>query len=337
MVSYTNVPSVSRWKSDSSVTLAMRKSDVVLARIDHLMEKYHARPGQRMVTLADLFFSVQYWIKSVPANRNMEKGREPAMRALYAVLVRELCCAFECTANVLPRELELTFGRELTEKGVETDMQCKKANYASRAEVQTYRILFKGGLAYQWDWWDKTLNPPKRRPLESSYSYRPDAFVASEGQLPCVNYGGFVMTMSRVFYMAPHKQGNADKQDGFYHSTYVAGETVMGAGTMLVKDGRVRRIRSNSGHYKPIDTNMISVLQALKMLGVNLKKIKIENFKGKEVVDAPLFMQKNGNWNAFKASHTTNTQERKEGYFLKEHYRNPPDLNQAVELVDHGY
>lgn len=336
MPTYTGIPTVSQWKSDSSVTFAIRRTDVVLSRIDNLMAEYFDRPSQRLVTLCDLYYSINFWLSSLRTNREMDKGREPAMQALFATVVRELCYSFECTVNVLPRELEFTFGRELTKNGLKTDMLGKKAHYATPAEMQIYRIWFKGGLAFQWDWWDKTLRRPRRVPLDSAVSYRPEAFVASEGQQPCVDYGGFVLTMSRVFYMAPHKPGTGGAEDGFYHSTYVAGENVMGAGTMLIKSGRIRRIRGNSGHYKPIDTNTLAVLQALRMYGVNIDSIEVENFLGTTSVKAPIFIKNKGDWRTLDKSREENEQVRKKLYDRKEDYRNPNRYGFA-EVVDTPY
>ena len=44
-MNYTQIPSLSQWQKDSSVALAVRKTDVVLARIDTLLELYTAAAG----------------------------------------------------------------------------------------------------------------------------------------------------------------------------------------------------------------------------------------------------------------------------------------------------
>jgi hypothetical protein len=38
---YKNIPAVSKWQSDSSVTFATRKDDRILAQTDSLVERYH--------------------------------------------------------------------------------------------------------------------------------------------------------------------------------------------------------------------------------------------------------------------------------------------------------
>lgn len=325
---YTAIPHPSRWKSDSSVAFAFRKSDPVLDRIDHLVADYHQGFAQettrRFVVLCDLFFTLDYWLKRAVPNpafastgfRNhdhMEAGREGAIRALYACVANLLCRLFQCTINSLPRELELMFGRELTVCGVKTDMKSgSDAHYYTRKEAELYRIWFKGGLAYQFPWWEK--EPGTVRVLaESSRSSEKKALVkaALKAKFPSDNYGFFAMSMSRDIYMT--KQGHmmdhprhdnemdwnmiqGTGQNRLYHSAYLAGGTAMQAGTMLIEQGVVKRIRPDSGHYQPVDANMVAMLQALQMFSVDLRNVMVETFDGNHEIKALEFLEKQGDW-----------------------------------------
>ena len=327
------MPTLSKWQSDSSVAMATRKSDPVLSRIDFLVSAFHDAPMSAARGVAcDLYYCIDYWLKYVKTNRNMNKGREPAMRALYACTVEFLCSAFHCSVNVLPRELDMMFGRELSELGFKFDFEHGKAEYLEGKEIEKYKIWFKGGRAYQF-----TRPPEKaaRRLLDSSRLHNPEAFVRREGQLPNADYGAFVLTMGRDFYMARHAPGEANQFNGFYHSSYVAGQTVMAAGSMLIRSGRIMRIRSDSGHYKPVDTNMLQVLRALRMVGMPIDDIVVEDFLGNGAVKAPAFWSANGDWNKLKDSRDKNLALRKDLQKYKEERRNP--RTGAAEPANNGY
>ena len=279
---YKTMPPSSVWRTDSSVTFAVRKSDAVLDRIDGLLEHYWTSNDncQRLIFLCDLFFSLDYWLKTFKTNSRMEKGREPAVRALYACAAESLCVSFECTVNGLPRELEFMWGRELTAGGVNQDHVLKVAQYITRAEAAKYRLWFKGGAAYQLPWWNPGLAQKPQR-AESKHAYTLEAQVMNAP--PAVNYGFFVLTMSRDLYMAKHNPTDGKGIPGFYHSSYVAGDPVQCSGTMLIERGVIKRIRFNSGHYQPTLNNMRSLVMALRMWGVRLNDVVFEDYQGQLV------------------------------------------------------
>ncbi len=339
MAGYSKIPKLSAWKSDSSVVFAIRSSDPILSRIDELLDIYEKQSARRWVTLCDLYFCTEYWLKAFRQNRSMEAKRQPAVQRLFQCIELELSLSFQCEPKEVANQLQLTFGRDMTTNGLKVDLLHQKASYPSRNELQTYRIYFKGGDAYQWDWWDKSFNPPKRKLLESKYSYRPGAFVGSPDQQPCIGYGGFVLTLSREFYMGPHKQGTADEQNGFYHSSYVAGEPVKGAGTMLVQAGKIKRIRSNSGHYKPVDTNMLEVLQALQMYGVDCHGIMVEDFNGKYPQKASDFLAARGDWDVLFGRGYGRVANRNYNELRSDWTRDRQQMSQStsVTVIDGGY
>jgi hypothetical protein len=291
---YASIPSKKQWLSDSSVTLAVRTNDPVLHHIDMLLEHYDRQryePNSSVVA-CDLFFTLDYWLKIYRGNSKMEKGRAPAVQALYECVAKELCAIFKCTINVLPRELELMFGREMSDVGVKVDVletHGWKAFYAERSELPLFKLYFKNGRAYQYQWWTK---PPGARVLaESRRAYSPEAGAGDVGD----NYGFFVMSMGRDIYMMKHGQIGKSRYR-IFHSSYLAGGTTMAAGSMLIEQGEVKRIRSDSGHYKPTPSNMISLLQALQMVGVNLSQVDMEDFNGRAVGKAPAFLDMNARW-----------------------------------------
>ena len=91
-IQYNDIPTLEQWKRDSSVTLATRANDTVLVRIDELVNAVGRAPddGARTYIVSDLFFTLDYWLKVYKTGRGMEKGREPAIMALYKCVVDEL-------------------------------------------------------------------------------------------------------------------------------------------------------------------------------------------------------------------------------------------------------
>src|SRR6266700_6966316 len=111
MPKYSAIPSLSQWRSDSSVAFATRKTDKILDYIDALLGQYKHRAlgWEDIVVLSDLFFTLDYWLKIYKTNLQMEKSRAPSIQALYECVAYALVAIFKCTINSLPRELEMYY------------------------------------------------------------------------------------------------------------------------------------------------------------------------------------------------------------------------------------
>lgn len=286
-VKYTATPTLDQWKKDSSVSLATRSDDALLTRIDTLIDEYHkAADAMVKATLrVDLYFTLDYWLKAYKTTKGMNKGREPAVYGLYKYIVDRLCEFFACQVNILPRELELHFGKRLTFHGEKRDIQQEFATYLTRAQVAKYRITFKAGRAYMYVW------PGKGKELDGR-----EKTVLKEGRLKVVkadsstasnpgvfgkdaSWGGFAMSMGRELYMARHHCGEGKAGPGengnFYHSSYLGGDAVMCAGTMRIVDGLITDVANDSGHYQPTSDSFVALLEALRMHGVAVDQIRV--------------------------------------------------------------
>ena len=296
-ITYNNPPSLEQWKKDSSVTLAVRNDDPILRRIDVTMEALWKAPdgATQLFIGSDLFFTLDYWLKISLTNPKMEKKRQPAVQALYEWTVNYLCRSFHVTVNVLPRELEYMFGRELGDHGSKLDQEWDCANYLTRAEAKKYRLWFRHGKAYQFPWWDKSKTfgadaSKHMRLAESARAYNPSVIGKP-------NYGGFAMSMGRDIYMARHHCSGIGQFANHYHSSYLAGAAVMCAGTMLIEGGAIKVVRTDSGHYQPSDAHLLNMIQTFQMLRVPLDGIVVENHNGAMSSKARDFLVANGNWN----------------------------------------
>jgi hypothetical protein len=317
-LAYREIPTEAQWLKDSSVKLAVRSKDQILTSIDSLMGAYHKyrHDPKASVILCDLFFTLDYWLKIYRTNSKMERARAPVIQALYECVVGMLCEVFNCTVNTLPRELELMFGRELSDQGVRVDLlnslgKHHKAFYLEdRAQLALFKLRFKNGKAYQWRWWTKPAGGLVL--ANSNRVYSPGAGIGSVGK----DYGYFIMTMSRDIYMMRH--GRIKGTDyRIFHSTYLAGGAVMAAGSMLIEDGVIKRIRSDSGHYTPTNTNMFALLQALAMLGVRLEKITMEDYTQKELGKGTDFFKANADWSLLQGQRNQTLADNKRAFALR--------------------
>lgn len=335
---YTLIPTLTQWRRDSSVAFAFRSSDMILSRIDTLLDLFHNRSTSTAAVIAcDLFFTLDYWLRSYRTTTSMEKGRLEAIQALYAAVANLLCKRLNCTINSLPRELELMFGRELSDLGVQTDTVEQRGMYIlKRAEIQKYRLRFRGGRVYRYTWMDKETGPMKLVPVNSSDYYD----QSKDKKHTLAGWGSFVMTMNREIYMAKHWVGQYGEENGFFHSAYLGGQPVSCAGSMLVEHGRILKVRGDSGHYKPTDSNMFALLQALQMLGVLLKDMKVVSFDGKVETSAPQFFKTNANWDLLVKNQEVTHADNKWGHLAQPDQgsnnfnidKHRPNLNKVPDL-----
>jgi len=280
---FLTIPTPMHWRSASSVMFAVRKNDIVLDRIDKLLAwlSDEADAHQQLIQKCDLFFTADYWLKNYKQNPLMDKERAAAVQALFERVALTLCADFTnlgpgtCDLSTLPKFLEMYWGRPLSDCGVTQDHVRGWADYITRAEAQKYRIWFKNGLAYE--------KGDKGRILLNSSKYY-DQKAMAQVNVEARDYGFFVLTMSRDLYMAKHR-AKSDLQNAFYHSSYVAGSPVQCSGTMRIRNGKIERIRLNSGHYKPNENNMRGLLMALRMWGVAVETIVYEKFSGQPIGD----------------------------------------------------
>jgi hypothetical protein len=61
------------------------------------------------------------------------------------------------------------------------------------------------------------------------------------------------------------------------HSTLAAGDDVICAGSISIKNGRLKAISNSSGHYAPTTTELTNYLQYLNSVGVDLTPVVVRD------------------------------------------------------------
>src|SRR5262249_45978699 len=149
----------------------------------------------------------------------LAQARRPIVFKLFQAVVDNLCRLLDCKANYLPQMIEDTWGRTLTPHGYALDAPAvahgaspKWADYLSRMRRRKYRLVFQGGLAYQF-----AKDPPfKLVPAESASFGWQDGRGPTAPPMMAPGFAGFALSMGRDFYMAPHK--GCFPSGNFYHS-----------------------------------------------------------------------------------------------------------------------
>lgn len=79
----------------------------------------------------------------------------------------------------------------------------------------------------------------------------------------------FVMSTSKKLYAGQKKKGI------FHHSSFLAGGATLAAGRLEAEDGTLKSISPYSGHYRPTDDSLDSLLTFLEENGVDLDGVEI--------------------------------------------------------------
>jgi hypothetical protein len=312
-VTYKDIPSLSQWKHDSSVSLATRKHEPGLSRLDELVAAYDPMKKDLETNgplLIDLFLTIEYWFKMrADMPRRVEEGRLPAMRGLFEVVVAKLAPFFanrdgHTSPALVSGGIKEFVGLGMSTHGFSTDSRMGFTQFSTR-QVWSYRLWFKHGRAYQVPWWAGRPNG-KLEPANSKYGYHPIIRRDPGNEVAPAMHGWspFIMTLSRYIYMAKHDFDADRYKDNYFHSSYNDGHRVGMAGTMSVINGVITAIRLDSGHYHPGLHSLTSFLLALRMYQVDLRKISLLDFRGDWIGDvtasADDFLRSGRSWETFK-------------------------------------
>jgi hypothetical protein len=324
VITYSSVPSANRFRSDSSVTFAVRRKDIILSHIDWLLSKLETTPEKRVVILCDLFMTCNFWIKAYHEhNPNIERQRYPVVLALFESIVGALAKTWGCSQTKVAQTIREIYGRDMHTHGFQVDYGQGRAKYFSPIEAAQYRLRFKGGLAYQYQWWDPKLSH-RLTLADSSRCYTEVSRRGENGRMAVgsKDYCIFAMTLERVVYLGKADVGETDSHSGIFHSSFNGGGIVTMAGTIHIVHGRIKGIRADSGHYKPTEMNMALFLQALAMYGVPIENIALFSYDGESRGFALEFLKSRMSWTEFD----------KQRRLERAHRLNGDDYRAAIDL-----
>jgi hypothetical protein len=147
--------------------------------------------------------------------------------------------------------------------------------YFYKADRERFKLSFVNGLIHKKKYF------PHSAPQKVLYSVERNDEVENGMVL-------YVMSPEGKFYSA----GSRDMIDDpsgrrpilrpFYHSAFLGGLPVLGAGTLRVERGYLTRITASSGHYRPSVPQMLAVMERLRAYGVDVSRVTLYRQNGKD-------------------------------------------------------
>jgi hypothetical protein len=333
------MPSVSEFQKATSITFAFRDQDMLLKRMDYLLERYKVHEhkadySKRRVALAELFLTTNYWIKCFHENKKgvafqqhkfIRAERYPGVLALFESVVNTLAMLLQCGRGQVADLMYEIYGREMADHGYQQDTaSAYKAKYLNPIELREYRVYFQGGRLFN-RLGKNGAFLTALHPLESADLYQEMRKKNAQGDWDYTSqdFCGFTMTVERELYAGKH-----DVHALLFHSSYTKGKPVMMAGTMLVERGKLMAIREDSGHYQPTAHNMVAFLQSLNMFAVPLGGVKLYDHTGHIMTtDAEKFLRDGLDWTKFTKAAEKERQHRVNQGWRRDNLefsRNPP-------------
>ena len=290
--SYSTLPSLTQWKADTNAgRVNGRANDPMLRAIDELISGLDsARDGVYLYLLGQLFFTTMTWINNYDKSKktvylDQHRADRSSVLSLNLFAGKELARTLNCGLGNVASRLRTIYGVEMSPHGVNTDTAKVQQRYLTDAKREEYRAFIISGRVYNF--------------RETGQCFKP-LRSGSNGY-------GFALSMSKKLYVGTVGVGFFVK----YHSCFMGGRSVQCAGTIWIENGRVTKIKNSSGHYKPVDTSMVKVLNHLRVNGIAPRTVTVEtvafiNKKGVIVADerhstevrGDIFLRDNGNWEA---------------------------------------
>ena len=305
--SYQTLPTLDQWKRNSSVALAIRNNETGLKRIDELVMRI-GQGTNHVETygplLIDLFLSINYWFaerKDRPGR--VHEGRLPAMRALFAFVVDQLKPLMATSSKLDPTTMSI--GKtiaEMTAVSINSHGYVADSDFNMRAfskeQLRQYRLEFNGGLAPRSNGGDRGrcagARPPTRRDLRPTARGRQRR--TAHPQRCAVHHGS----------QAANLHDPPRPRRGNFSLFLQQGYPVVMAGTIVIVKGKITTVRLDSGHYAPSVDNLPAFLMALRMYGINLRDIRLLDYKGVKVggidVSAERVLEQGTSWKMFVAN-----------------------------------
>ncbi|MEX2571964.1 MAG: hypothetical protein WD737_11755 [Gemmatimonadota bacterium] len=263
-----------------------RASDTILKGIDALIDTFHLQPAgpAQAILLGKLYYATEAWLKKAERGEpGVHRGRKSGVYDLYVQVVQELSAVTGVPINLLPNWLAETFGKSLVEHGAELDIRENLADYLSEVEVRKFRLRFKGGVAYQQQWW---TNKTKWVPASSANVVEGTVDLARKqgnagAEVLSNGFSGYVLSQGGDFYSGPHfapRNQGQKANTGRYHSSYFGGEAILSAGEIKIENGRIIEINTNSGHYQPGPKHVRMAVETLALHGVKLDTVWVAAF-----------------------------------------------------------
>lgn len=258
MKPFQQMPSYSKWKSESSAVFALRSSDKLLKQIDGLVRLYHQKPESQLEISYQLYRATSYWMKHVGGKVKGSERRFEAIENLHQFIEAEFRRIFDVDPQDMDQLLTLVFGKPVHvayDDGEVFNEGRTVAYLVDEGLRRNHKLVFRKGLAY-------------RRGKEGLLLYDTTDEVGKDGPGEAI----FVMDRDGKVYTGSYAKSE------FHHSSFLAGGWSMSAGVMKITRGQIESVCPDSGHYQPGKQQMLNLVERLKTYNVNLQKLTVKLF-----------------------------------------------------------
>jgi hypothetical protein len=285
---YDKIPTPQQWGSDvegaAKASLKLLPDADRIGWILDLLEQYASgEKAWRGTVAVYLFHATYYWLKK--ANTKPKTGPQLEVRFVGSDVAKPMAELKAVCASQVAEMLDLEPG-----EGADYDKQLLvgisemfgKTNSAAEAD-SFLRSKKDSGLIYLTEDADRMRYKVKFR---KGLLFRCAALVGENGA-EWVPYdseksGESERSDGMVHFAMDHRGrlylGYRPAKDvKFVHSSLVGGEPVLCAGKMKVKEGQLREVNDDSGHYQPLAKQMALMLNQLQIHGVPLEPVVVLN------------------------------------------------------------
>lgn len=299
-----HIPTYNQFEADTSVFLTFRASDSALTQIDNLLRRFHAEDDNdiKAVFASHLLLACNFWLRKVnvaPANslpldftqrgalNRTDKlggagGRRTGILALAFLVENWL------NHRGKPHTLSgIVDSMTRENRGVRAghgyvDVQQWNLRGATRIPHLTSTQHQRGGFHDDPDTRLFSLDTDTQKRLaklvfRGGRAYRWRDFLADTGFARFhTGPGGahFVMDKRGRIYAGRFTMGY------FWHSSLVGFADALSAGFIWADQGRITKIKNDSGHYHPRVEEMVNMLLRLQLYGVDLSTVRVERMVG---------------------------------------------------------
>ena len=268
---YTQVPTPQQWAKDMGVTGFFSKTAFpAYERISELLGMYSTVDSRLKELKYEILMQIYRHTSFIRKYKDNQAklGTTLGSSSEETVLALEIYLEKEHKLNA--QKFVTEFGVDVWDEGRDEDQLHKNSLqwYETKAARRQFKISWRNGLAYRW-----SFTPDGKKGEKKMYDT--DAYMDAIEN----NMSLYVMdTFGRLYVSGKETQPGFEKS--LKHSSFLAGATVLAAGTIRFKQGKLVCISGKSGHYKPKVRQMLNVLERLRAVQVDLTHVTVyrENY-----------------------------------------------------------
>jgi hypothetical protein len=304
---------------NQSFALLPSPSDKNIMNLNAALQGYHHLPSKK--ALDDIIEACNQYIESIPFSRRTKRLKEtwgevlpewPYIERVFEIQKQAVSRLFLPDEKTDARK-RLKLFREIVSSEQKSPHKAKilkeefwgEYKFQGKKYIQAWlknsNIETSSYLRSYREWIEYNNKLSDRDRNEVTYFQKPSKIVFKNGLAylndKLLNYSEemiYVMGTNGEIHVSPKHE--TDYQ--FRHSSFLRGNKVLCAGTLIVKDGKIKLMTNKSGHYQPKRNHLLQVLEVMQTkhrLDLNEIVVKdLTRYDNDEEINALRFLKTNG-------------------------------------------